>query len=162
VDGFRTIDTRGWENTFALEHAEHVVVVVGRDFCAHITLEKATLSPLSAKLACTKHDDDFIAPLENTLRVIAAYRCLSRGGALLHAATVVDDGVRVCFRPSGIGKSTMARNWLDRGRVVLGDELSAVEFDEDTNAFVVEQLPFAGDLQVAPQPAKRFRLASLH
>ena len=163
VDRFRRIDTRGWENTFALEHDEDHVVVVGRDFCSRIVLDRKTYAPLSAKIACTKHDDDFISPLENTLRVIAAYRCLSNGGALFHSASIVDDGaVRICFGASGIGKSTMARNWLERGRVVLGDELCAVEFDGDSGAFFVEQLPFAGDLQVAPQPAARFRLGALH
>src|SRR5581483_10888067 len=119
ADGFRVIDTRGWENTLALEHHADRVVVVGRDFCASIALDAATNAPIAAKVACTKHDDHFIAPLENTMRVVAAYRCLSNGGALFHAASVVDHegGVRICFGASGIGKSTMARNWLRRGRV---------------------------------------------
>ena len=151
--GFRVIDTRGWTNTMALEHAPDHVTVIGRGFVARVAVDG------DAVLATADVDDAFLAPLENTLRVIVAYCALHAGGVLLHCAGLVDDaGARVCFGPSGAGKSTVARAWIERGRSILGDELCALERD---GGWYVRQLPFAGDVRAALVD-ERVPLAGLH
>ena len=169
---FRVIDTRGWVNTMALEHHEDRVVVVGRDFVARVPVGA---DRAAAVLATWHEGDELIAPLENTLRIVAAYRALLRGGALLHCVGLVDDvgggvaGARVCFGPSGIGKSTVAQGWLERGRAILSDELCAVEREGrdgvaaiGPDPFVVEQLPFAGDVAAKRLTDARLPLVGLH
>ncbi|HEY4220179.1 MAG TPA: PqqD family protein [Myxococcota bacterium] len=161
--GFRTIDTRGWENTMALAHDADGVVVVGRDFVARVDASG------KRALVSTWCDDDFaVAPIENTLRIAAAYRSLLRGGVLLHSCGIVDDDVsasvaRICFGPSGIGKSTLAAAWLARGRSILSDELCSIErAGGDDGGYEAAQLPFAGDVAAALVPGGALPLASLH
>ncbi len=88
---------------------------------------------------------DFIAILENTLRVMAAYRLFEGGGLLLHSAGVVSRGRAYLFvGRSGAGKTTFARRSLAEGREVLSDDLNAVVAER--GELRVRQVPFAGEL----------------
>jgi hypothetical protein len=158
--GFKHIDTRGWQNTMALEHEAGAVVVVGRDFAARVDLVARRA------VVATPHTDElFLAPFENTLRVLAAYEALRRGGVLLHCAGLVDEGgARICFGPSGVGKSTVSGTWVERGRGILSDELCAVELERAAHGvrYVAEQLPFAGDVAARKLTDARLPLLGLY
>jgi hypothetical protein len=85
--------------------------------------------PLSgeAELLITRGGPEFL--LENYLRAVVAVVSLSRGGILLHSASVIRDGrAYLFFGPSGAGKSTSAE--LSTSYHVTGDDLSVLHLDE--------------------------------
>ena len=107
--------------------------------------------------------DDFVAVLENTLRVMAAYRLFEGGGVLLHSAGVVSNGRAHLFvGRSGAGKTTFARRSLAEGREVLSDDLNAVLPGPD--GLRVRRVPFAGELgpELRTAPSRDVPLAGIY
>lgn len=66
-----------------------------------------------------------------------------RGFLLLHGnAIAISDSEAVIFvGPSGAGKSTTANAFLQAGYEILTDDVSAIEFDNNGNAWVVPSYP---------------------
>ncbi|HEV2843884.1 MAG TPA: hypothetical protein VG477_03485, partial [Thermoanaerobaculia bacterium] len=85
--------------------------------------------------------EEFSSVFENYLRVLTAYRLLETGGAVLHSAGVTGgQAAFLLLGPSGAGKTTSSRLCLERGAIVLSDDLNAVREGS------VVKLPFTGDL----------------
>lgn len=95
--------------------------------------------------------------LEYALRVVYALLAFQRGGVLFHGAglQVAERGV-VLFGPSGIGKSTAARN---APTAVLNDDL--VLLLPGNGGWQVGATPFTNPSQVSPTTAGRLPLAAL-
>lgn len=95
--------------------------------------------------------------LEYTLRVVYALLAFRRGGVLFHGAglRVRGHGV-VLFGPSGIGKSTAARN---AGDTVLNDDL--VLLLPLGGRWQVCATPFTNPTQVPPSAGDRLPLAAM-
>ena len=140
---FLEIDTRGWEYTLAMDHAPATVRLAGVRLMARLDWTPE----LAGGLWTPEEEGDLFSPiLENFFRVLAAYRLLAGGGALLHSAGVVVDGgaAFLLLGPSGAGKTTASRLCLERGGRVLSDDLNAVRLTG--GGARVEKLPFTGDL----------------
>ncbi|HSG38072.1 MAG TPA: hypothetical protein VLE27_00420, partial [Thermoanaerobaculia bacterium] len=105
--------------------------------------------------------EEFSSVFENYLRVLAAYRLLERGGALIHSAGVTDgQAAFLLLGPSGAGKTTSSRLCLEAGATVLSDDLNAVRISPSPGEGggrgrergpggegpCVVKLPFTGDL----------------
>lgn len=130
----------------AIEHAPGVVRLDGRGWKARLRTE----SPVEGEILLAEAvPDDLVAVVENTLRVMAAYRLHRAGGVLLHSAGVVSNGRAYLFvGRSGAGKTTFARRSLSEGRAVLSDDLNAIL--PGSGGLRVRQVPFAGELGVSP------------
>ncbi len=93
-----------------------------------------------------------IAPeayIENYLRVIYAWLCLTHGSLLLHSSGVVRNSEGyVFFGPSGAGKTTTSR-LASRQATVLSDDLVIIRQIED--AYYLFGVPFKGELSDAPR-----------
>ena len=140
---FRRFDLRGFELTLDLDPAEDCLRIAGLDLMARIewrpTMAAALWTPSAG-------GEVFAGILENVLRVMAAYRLVECGGALLHSAGIVDDGAAWLFLGrSGAGKSTFSRLSLAEHRRVLSDDLNALV--RDGEHFAIAPLPFTGDLE---------------
>jgi hypothetical protein len=82
--------------------------------------------------------------VENFLRVCTAWRALSEGGVLLHAASIEKDELGYVFLgASGSGKSTLAA--ISRQGRVVSDDLSLVR--RQAGRFVLSGTPFRGTYQ---------------
>ncbi len=125
-----------------VDHAPGTARLTGRGWIGRVE----TTAPFQAELLTpVAVPDDFVAILENTLRVMAAYRLFEQGGLLLHSAGVVSKGRAYLFvGRSGAGKTTFARRSLAEGREVLSDDLNAVVLER--GELRVRQVPFAGEL----------------
>lgn len=101
--------------------------------------------------------------LENLLRVVMAYSALARGGLLLHSAAVLRESRAFVFvGASGAGKSTVSRLSAEMGLGVLSDDINLLLPDPDQgDAFLIEQVPFAGDFRDAPTVHGRHEVATL-
>lgn len=103
---------------------------------------------------------------ENYFRILVAYRLLHLGGLLLHSAAVATTGASghseayVFPGQSGNGKSTLSKLSLRDGRTVLSDDGNAV-LPAPEGGFVVEALPFGGEMRDRELPAGRFPLRRL-
>lgn len=125
-----------------IDHAPGTVRLTGRGWFGRIETEAPLRAGLFTPAAVP---EDFVAILENTLRVTAAYRLFDQGGFLLHSAGVVSKGRAYLFAGrSGAGKTTFARRSLAEGREVLSDDLNAVVLER--GELRVRQVPFAGEL----------------
>lgn len=125
-----------------VDRAPGTLRLAGRGWIGWIDTESSVRARLFTSVAAP---DDVIAILENTLRVMAAYRLFDRGGLLLHSAGVVSEGRAYLFvGRSGAGKTTFARRSLAEGREVLSDDLNAVVLER--GELRVRQVPFAGEL----------------
>jgi hypothetical protein len=138
--------TRGWEYRLDLAYQATRVSFAGWGIAAHVDVPVTR-----GALATTAGESDRLpGVVENFLRVVAAYRMLACGGALLHSAGIVDGGrAFVFFGESGAGKTTLSTHSAQTGREVLSDELNALWRDRDGGARV-EKLPFAGDFGGPP------------
>jgi len=96
--------------------------------------------------------------MENYLRVAVAWLAISRGGALVHAASAVRNGRGYLFYgESGAGKSTLSAS-NRRGRVV-SDDLTLVLPGPDGTPHVVGS-PFRGTYEQGRAVLGRFPLAA--
>ncbi|MFY9824830.1 MAG: hypothetical protein WAM82_25855 [Thermoanaerobaculia bacterium] len=164
---FLDIDTRGWEYTLDLDHAERSVRVAGLRLMARLDwvpgLTGGLWTPEAAGEAC-------VSVLENYLRLLAAYCLPAAGGAMLHSAGITDGAAAwLLLGPSGAGKTTASRLCLAAGAEVLSDDLNAVvagnvgswspaapgdrsdrtdpsDRSDVERPNLVAQLPFTGDL----------------
>jgi hypothetical protein len=147
---FLAIDTRGWEYSLDLDHAPGSLRVAGMRLMARLDwtpgLAGGLWTPASA-------GEDWASICENYLRLLAAYRLLAGGGALLHSAGVSDgESAWLLLGPSGAGKTTASRLCLAAGADVLSDDLNAVLLPgggasgDGAARPRVERLPFTGDL----------------
>lgn len=151
---FRDIDTRGWEYTLDLEHNPRSVLAAGLRLMARLdwipSLTGALWTPEAA-------GEEWLGVFENHFRVLAAYRSLETGGAVLHSAGVTDgESAWLLLGPSGAGKTTASRLCLEGGAIVLSDDLNAVRLGPhhhgppppggEEGEARLEKLPFTGDL----------------
>jgi hypothetical protein len=115
-----------------IDERDDALLVEHRDFVATMRSDATGMTVLQPRR---------VISTENALRVLLATALARRGGLLLHAAGVVQDGAAtVLFGRSGSGKSTSAR--LARGRPVLGDDLVALTKEAD--GWRAHSTPFGG------------------
>lgn len=139
---FRRIELEGWSYSLDLAYTPTAVSVAGLRFLGRLEWTPHLAATLWTPLG---GGADFQGVLDNFFRLVAAYALLEQGGALLHSAAVVDGGgAYLFFGPSGAGKSTLSRLGVAAGRQVLSDDLNALW--GPGGRWVVEQVPFAGDL----------------
>ena len=157
---FRRTVPAGWRYSFDLDPRPERLRLAGWGFCA--LLERRAGGAWRAGLWVTPGDRrGFLGACTNLLRVVAAYRLLDAGGALLHSAAVAHGGLRggdgtLFVGRSGAGKSTVARQARGLGLGVLSDELAALI--PVPGGCAVAALPFAGDLEPAREPVPPLRL----
>lgn len=139
---FREVDTRGWEYTLDLDPSPAALRFAGLRLMARLDWTPS----LSGALWTPEAEGEAFWPvLENVFRVLAAYRLLETGGAVLHSAAVTDgEAAWLLLGPSGAGKTTAAGLCRDRGAMVLSDDLNAVVLGDGAPRVV--RLPFTGDL----------------
>ncbi len=154
---FKTVDFSGYDYTFDRLYLEEEVRLAGMNFLARITRAPG----LSASLwTSANRKDDFPFIFENVFRVLVAYRLLELGGAILHSACVAHEGrAYLMLGHSGAGKTTFSRMALAAGWEVLSDDMNAVRLED--GQWVVEKLPFAGDLGQTPSRSNRYPLAGV-
>jgi len=134
-------EVRLLEYRFDVESDEKAVRVAGWGFMA-------LLEPAERRRASIWMPEAEPAGLEaivsNLVRVMAAYRLLARGGAMIHSACVSKAGrAHLLLGHSGAGKSTISALAAAEGMTVLSDDVNVVERRGD--GFVVSRMPFAGD-----------------
>jgi hypothetical protein len=121
---FRERDVRGWEYTLDMDHAPTRVLLAGLRLMARLDWTPALTGGLWTSEAA---GEEWTSVCENYLRVLAAYRLLEQGGAVLHSAGITDGAAAfLLLGPSGAGKTTSSRMCLERGAKVLSDDLNAV------------------------------------
>lgn len=139
---FLEVDTRGWEYALDLDPSPAALRFAGLRLMARLDW---TPSLAGALWTPESEGEVFWPVLENLFRVLAAYRLLETGGAVLHSAAVTDgEAAWLLLGPSGAGKSTAAGLCRERGAAVLSDDLNAVSLEGDVPRVV--RLPFTGDL----------------
>lgn len=155
---FRRFDLAGWEYTLDFQAGRDDVRFVGLTFVGRLALSPALSGTFWTSLA---GEGFFTEGFENYFRVLAAYRLVEVGGALLHSAAVVIGGKgHVFLGPSGTGKTTIAANARAAGFVVLSDDMNAVA--PSPTGTVVEKLPFAGELGADGLPARALELGGIY
>jgi hypothetical protein len=96
--------------------------------------------------------------IENILRVAIAWLAATRGGLLMHAASIERDGrAWIFFGQSGAGKSTLAA--LSRRGRVISDDLTLLLPGQDGRLEVVGS-PFRGTYAGGPPVLGRFPVAA--
>ncbi len=156
-DAFKAVDFSQCEYTFDRLYLEREVNLAGMNFLVRI----ARVPELSACLwTSANQKDNFPFIFENVFRVLVAYRLMELGGAILHSACVAHEGrAYLMLGHSGAGKTTFSRMALEAGWEVLSDDMNAVRLED--RRWVVEKLPFAGDLGQTPCRSNRYPLAGI-
>ena len=140
AEGFREIDTRGWEYGMEMDPGPTSVRLAGMDLLGRLDWRPDLRGTLWTPVA---GGERFPGIFENFCRVLVAYRLHEIGGAVIHGAAVVDGDDAFLFAgPSGAGKSTVSRMALESGRTVLSDDLNAL-----LPGPILAGLPFTGDLE---------------
>lgn len=136
-------DVRGWEYALDMGHAPGAVTLAGLRLMARLDWGPHLAGGL---WTCEAAGEEWSAAVfENFLRVLAAYRLLAEGGAVIHSAGVTGgEAAFLLLGPSGAGKTTVSRLCLARGAAVLSDDLNAVRLDD--GGAQLQRLPFTGDL----------------
>jgi hypothetical protein len=170
---FRKFDLVGWHHRIDFDHTPFGVRFAGLSVMGSLDLSPAPTSSGSsndsahrgvdgALWTCEESGISMLGVFENFFRIVAAYRMLQLGGALLHSAAAVANGrAHLFLGHSGAGKTTTSRLSLERGYEVLSDDVNAVAFD-DQGRLLVEKLPFAGELGFRGGRSERFPLAALY
>jgi hypothetical protein len=136
-------DVRGWEYTLDMDYSPGSVLLAGLRLMARIDWAPALAGGLWTSQAA---GEEWASVFENFFRVLAAYRLLAAGGAMLHSAGVTDGASAwLLLGPSGTGKTTSSRLCLERGATVLSDDLNAVWLPPGARPRLA-WLPFTGDL----------------
>ena len=113
--------------------------------------------PTGQILLATGNYEPVLRAVENYVRVAVAWRAAARGGALVHAASIVADGRGyLFFGESGAGKSTLAAS-TRKGRVV-SDDLSLVL--PGAHGLDLVGSPFRGTYEGGDPVQGRFPLAA--
>lgn len=130
-----------------LERTPDQLTVTGINFQAVLQSGE----PGRATLAVTPGPDSaLINAIENFLRVVSAYRVLSKGGLLLHSAGLVVDGRAYLFAgQSGAGKTTLTSKAHAAGAGILSDDINIALPGED-GRLRAYPVPFAGDFGQTP------------
>jgi hypothetical protein len=98
--------------------------------------------------------------VDNFLRTVYAWLCVTNDSLLLHSAGVIRDGLGyVFFGPSGAGKTTTSRLASKKGHVV-SDDLVIIRCDE--NGCTLNGVPFKGELSEAPRANQQAPLKGLY
>jgi hypothetical protein len=140
---FLEIDTRGWEYSLDVDRAPSSLRMAGMRLMARVGWEPV---PAGALWTPDITGEEWTSVCENYLRLVAAYRLLAEGGALLHSAGLSDgEWAWLLLGPSGAGKTTASRLCLAAGAEVLSDDLNAVLLPVGERPMVA-RLPFTGDL----------------
>jgi hypothetical protein len=155
VADFRAIDPRGWEYGIDLDFAPASVRLAGLRFLGRLDWRPGGLG--GALWTCETAGEELSGTVENFFRALLAYRLLDQGGVVLHSSGVAPHGETgpgfLFLGRSGAGKTTVARQALERGGLVLSDDMNAVSSPARGPARL-ERLPFTGDLG-AREPAPR-------
>jgi len=135
-------DVRGWEYTLDREYSSGAVLLAGLRLMGRIDWAPTLTGGLWTSWA---GGEEWASVFENFFRVLTAYRLLEQGGALLHSAGVTDGASAwMLLGPSGAGKTTSSRMCLEKGALVLSDDLNAVLLPSGGPRLA--RLPFTGDL----------------
>lgn len=143
---FLTFDTRGWEYALDTDFAPESVRLAGLSLSARLDWRPDLAGALWTS---DEGGESFAGIFENFFRVLAAYRLLETGGAIVHSAGVVKRDLAFLFLGrSGAGKTTLSRMAEERGGTVLSDDLNALTPPAAGTAggAAVAALPFTGDL----------------
>lgn len=98
--------------------------------------------------------------VDNFLRTLFAWLCVTNDALLLHSAGVIRDGLGyVFFGPSGAGKTTTSRLASKSGHVV-SDDLVIISCDE--HGCTLHGVPFKGELSEAPRANQQAPLKGLY
>lgn len=153
---FLAHDLRGEAMSLDFDYQEQRIDIAGQHLLGVVQVHRGALGA-AALWSAADDEQEFAGIFENFFRVVVAYRLLDLGGVLLHSAAVVDrEEAFVFVGHSGAGKSTLARVSLAGGRRVLSDDLNALVPGSALPAasgnpalagFMVERVPFAGDLR---------------
>jgi hypothetical protein len=148
---FAEIDTRGWEYALDFDYAPGSVRVAGMRLMVRLDWPAGFGHGLGGSLwTCETAGEEWTSVFENAFRVLAAYRLLETGGALIHSAGIAGASLSgeaagyLLLGPSGAGKTTASRLALEEGATVLSDDLNAVVREGEEARMV--KLPFTGDL----------------
>jgi hypothetical protein len=97
--------------------------------------------------------------VDSLLRIAVGLMLVERGGLLVHGSGVLSDGgALVCFGPSGVGKTTVARS-VSPDRVLCDEMIALVPDELGVRAYGT---PFHGDYEVcAPTEAPLAALVRL-
>lgn len=100
------------------------------------------------------------APVDNFLRTVFAWLCVTNDALLLHSAGVIRDGLGyVFFGPSGAGKTTTSR-LASKTAHVVSDDLVIIRCSE--GGCTLHGVPFKGELSEAPRANQQAPLKGLY
>ncbi|MFZ0547405.1 MAG: hypothetical protein WAM60_18305 [Candidatus Promineifilaceae bacterium] len=103
---------------------------------------------------------DPTASIDNFLRTVYAWLCVTNDALLLHSAGVIRDGLGyVFFGPSGAGKTTTSR-LASKTAHVVSDDLVIIRCDE--TGCTLHGVPFKGELSEAPRANQQAPLKGLY
>lgn len=103
---------------------------------------------------------DPTAQVDNFLRTVFAWLCVTNDALLLHSAGVIRDGQGyVFFGPSGAGKTTTSR-LASKTAHVVSDDLVIIRCDE--SGCLLYGVPFKGELSEAPRANQQAPLRGLY
>ena len=103
---------------------------------------------------------DTMAPVDNFLRTVFAWLCVTNDALLLHSAGVIRDGFGyVFFGPSGAGKTTTSR-LASKTAHVVSDDLVIIRCSE--GGCTLHGVPFKGELSEAPRANQQAPLKGLY
>lgn len=154
---FKSVSFSNSDYTFDRLYLKDQILLAGMNFLSRIIRGP----DLSAWLWTAENRmNDFLFVFENVFRVLVAYRLLDLGGTILHSACVARNGrAYLMLGHSGAGKSTFSGMAQAAGWEVLSDDMNAVRTKD--GRWVVEKLPFAGDLGQTPSRSNRYPLAGI-